>query len=255
MTTSHQPGTSTALQPTATAANSLPPILPANLGGPPPDAASLESIKFRVSQLIDSIQMLAWQLEAFHPPPPWPDLLAKYGVVMAHAHNLSRALASSALANMALHPRAPLPDSSLDSSLIPLLRNQQTTDVLRAESATVRRLGTALGLPEDAPPHVVLDAVSEVVVAHDARAERAKRAVAMLREKHDCRVRVAVDPDEVWSDDDGDLDAPTAEAVPVVTEGPSSPASGNTSEEEEELENVLGPGLLNSDEDIRMVEG
>lgn len=229
--------------------------LPANLGGPPPDVASLESIKFRVTQLIDSIQTLAWQLEAFHPPPPWPDLLAKYAVVMAHAHNLSRALAaSSALASMALHPRAPLSDASLDSSLIPLLRNQQTTDVLRAESATVRRLGTALGLPEDSPPHVVLDAVSEVVVAHDARAERAQRAVAMLREKYDWHVRVAVDPDEVWSDD-GDSDVPTAEAVPALPEGPSSPASGNTSEEEEELENVLGTGLPNSDEDVRMVEG
>jgi hypothetical protein len=101
---------------------------------------------------------------------------------------------------------------------------------------------------------VVLDAISEVVVAHDARAERAQRAVAMLREKYDCRVRVAVDPDEVWSDD-GDLDIPTAETAPAVLEGPSSPASGNTSEEEEELENVLGPGLLNSDEDVRMVDG
>jgi hypothetical protein len=57
-----------------------PPTLPSNLGGPPPDIASLESIKFRVTQLIDSIQTLAWQLEAFHPPPPWPDLLAKYAV-------------------------------------------------------------------------------------------------------------------------------------------------------------------------------
>ncbi|KAH8996763.1 hypothetical protein EDB92DRAFT_1793480 [Lactarius akahatsu] len=241
-------------QPASTPANPSLPTLPANLGGPPPDVASLESIKFRVTQLIDSIRALAWQLEAFHPPPPWPELLAKYAVVMAQAHNLSRALASSPLASMALHPRAPLSDASLDSSLIPLLRNQQTTDVLRAESATVRRLGTALGLPEDSPPPVVLDAVSEVVVAHDARAERAQRAVAMLREKYDWRVRVAVDPDEVWSDD-GDLDAPTAEAVPAVPEGPSSPASGNTSDEEEELENVLGTGLPNSDEDIRMLEG
>ena len=240
----------TAQQPSSTPAN---PTLLANLGGSPPDVASLESIKFRVTQLIDSIQALAWQLEAFHPPPPWPDLLAKYGVVMAHAHNISRALASSALASMALHPRAPLSDASLDSSLIPLLRNQQTTDVLRAESATVRRLGTALGLPEDSPPHVVLDTVSEAVVAHDARAERAQRAVAMLREKYDWRGRVSVDPDEVWSAD-GDLAVPTAEAV-TVPEGPGSPASGNTSDEEEELENVLGTGLPNSDEDVRMVEG
>ena len=235
-----------------------PPILPANLGGPPPDIASLESIKFRVTQLIDSIKMLAWQLEAFHPPPPWPDLLAKYAVVMAQTHNLSRALASGgALSGTALHPRAPLPDTTLlDGALIPLLRNQQTTDVLRAESASVRRLGLALELPEDAPPHVVLNAVSEVVVAHDARAERAQRAVAMLREKYDWHARVAVDPDEIWGDDE-DLEGPDTGEVPAARKGPGSPASGNTSEEDEELENVLGGGIPNSDHehDVQMAEG
>ena len=265
-------------------------VLPPNLGGPPPDVASLESIKIRVTQLIDSIQTLAWQLDALHPPPPWPDLLAKYAVVMAQTHNLSRALASNAvLAGTALHPRAPLPDASLDGALIPLLRNQQTTDVLRAESASVRRLGAALKLPAtttttddegagagagpgaEAPPNVVLAAVSEVVLAHDARAERAQRAVAMLREKYDWRVRVAVEPDEVWGDDDGDDDGigggghvgdadglGTAEASVAAPTGPESPASANTSEEEEELENVLGPGIPNSDhehEDVQMAEG
>jgi len=231
------------------------PTLPPTLGGPPPDIASLESIKFRVTQLIDSIQTLAWQLEALHPPPPWPDLLAKYAVVMAQTHNLSRALASSTtLASTALHPRTPLSDASLDGTLIPLLRNQQTTDVLHAESTSVRRLNAALKLPEDPPPQTVLDAVSEVVAAHDARAERAQRAVAMLREKYDWRVRVAVDSDEVWGDGE-DVDVPgTGEAA----KRPASPASANTSEEEEELENVLGPGLPNSDhehEDVQMAEG
>ncbi|KAF8483619.1 hypothetical protein DFH94DRAFT_318259 [Russula ochroleuca] len=233
------------------------PTLPANLGGPPPDIASLESIKFRVTQLIDSIQTLAWQLEAFHPPPPWPDLLAKYAVVMAQTHNLSRALASStALASTALHPRAPLPDSTLDGTLIPLLRNQQTTDVLRAESASVRRLSAALGLPEDPPPQAVLDTVAEAVAAHDARAERAQRAVAMLREKYDWRVRVAVDPDEVWGGDDEQVDGP---GVGEAANGRGSPASANTSEEEEELENVLGSGFPSDHEheheDVQMADG
>jgi hypothetical protein len=96
----------------------------------------------------------------------------KYAVVMAQTHNLSRTLASSStLASTALHPRVPLSDASLDSSLIPLLRNQQTTDVLRAESASVKRLSIALKLPEDPPPQLVLDTVFEVVIAHDARAE------------------------------------------------------------------------------------
>ena len=237
-------------------ANPSQPTLPANLGGPPPDIASLESIKFRVTQLIDSIQTLAWQLEAFHPPPPWPDLLAKYAVVMAQTHNLSRALASSgALAGTALHPRAPLSDPALDGTLIPLLRNQQTTDVLRAESASVRRLNAALKLPEDPPPQAVLDAVADAVAAHDARAERAQRAVAMLREKYDWRVRVAVDSDEVW-DDGGSVDEnPGSGQAP---KRPGSPASANTSEEEEELENVLGSGFPSSDhehEDVHMTEG
>jgi hypothetical protein len=231
-----------------------PPTLPSNLGGPPPDIASLESIKFRVTQLIDSIQALAWQLEAFHPPPPWPDLLAKYAVVMAQTHNLSRALASNTLASTALHPRSPLPDATLDRTLIPLLRNQQTTDVLRAESASVRRLNAALKLPEDPPPQKVLDAVSEVVAAHDVRTERAQRAVGMLREKYDWRVRVAVDPDEVWGDNE-DVDGP---GTVETAKRPGSPASANTSEEEEELEHVLGPGIPNSDhehEDVQMAEG
>ncbi|KAH9963691.1 hypothetical protein BGW80DRAFT_1111661, partial [Lactifluus volemus] len=70
-----------------------------------------------------------------------PELLVKYAIVMAQTHDLSRILASpSTLASTALHPRVPLSDASLDSSLIPLLRNQQTTDVLRAESASVKRL-------------------------------------------------------------------------------------------------------------------
>jgi hypothetical protein len=237
-------------------ASSSQPTLPANLGGPPPDIASLESIKFRVTQLIDSIQTLAWQLEAFHPPPPWPDLLAKYAVVMAQTHNLSRALASStALASTALHPRAPLSDLALDGTLIPLLRNQQTTDVLRAESTSVRRLNAALKLPEDPPPYAVLGAVAEVVAAHDARAERAQRAVAMLREKYDWRVRVAVDPDEVW-DDGGHVDEDPGSGQAAIR--PVSPASANTSEEEEELENVLGSGFPSSDhehEDVHMADG
>jgi len=86
----------------------------------------------------------------------------------------------------------------------------------------------------------------------------------MLREKYDWRVRVAVDPDEVWGDDDDDdddeyVDGPggPGEAPAAAPKVPGSPASANTSEEEEELENVLGNGLPNSDqehEDVHMAE-
>jgi len=62
----------------------------------------------------------------------------------------------------------------------------------------------------------------------------------------------------VWGEDDEEVDGPTTGNAPAVPKGPGSPASANTSEEEEELEHVLGPGIPNSDhehEDIQMAEG
>jgi len=87
-------------------------------------------------------------------------------------------------------------------------------------------------------------------MAHDARAKHTKLAVAMLREEYDWHVHIAMDPDEVWGDDgdDGDIgdvgSLGTGEGeASVAPRGPESPTSANTSKEEEELENVLGPGI------------
>ena len=96
----------------------------------------------------------------------------------------------------------------------------------------------------------MLEVVSEATMAHDARAKHTKLAVAMLREEYDWHVHIAMDPDEVWGDDgdDGDIgdvgSLGTGEGeASVAPRGPESPTSANTSKEEEELENVLGPGI------------
>lgn len=182
----------------------------------------LESLRFKASQLVESIDALSRTVEYGNLAalPPWPEILSKYTVLLSQTHSLSAALSGSggAFTKLAVHPRVPLADAQLDNDLIPLLRNNQTTDVLRAENASVRRLaahmktrgsvgvlgpaaagGSAPARPtgEKKPEYEdVVRECEEIRAAHDARAERAIRAVAMLREKYDWHARVEVEIEE-----------------------------------------------------------
>ncbi|EPQ51542.1 hypothetical protein GLOTRDRAFT_21396, partial [Gloeophyllum trabeum ATCC 11539] len=190
----------------------------------------LESLRLRTTQIIDSIQALQRTLEAGGATvmPPWPDILAKYNILLSQTHNLSSSLVGHLNLNpdsdeaqqpqqrdrenpyekLALHPSKPLADAQLDNELAPLLRNQQTTDVLRLENATVRRLAEhmatkgSLGVlvHQSADYSAVLAECDSIRADHDNRVTRAVRAVSMLRDKYDWRARVAVDqeqPDEI----------------------------------------------------------
>jgi hypothetical protein len=206
----------------------------------------LESLKFKSAQILESITTLQRTIEYGNLPamPAWPEILSKYTVLLSQTHSLSVALAgigpnagSSAsggtiFERIAVHPSTALPDASFDNDLIPLLRNNQTTDVLRAETETVRQLAEHLpsrgslgvlgisassagsdsarptasrteaygsfGRESQKKPEYddVLRECAEVRVAHDARAERAARAVTMLRDKYDWHARVAVEVEE-----------------------------------------------------------
>ncbi|KAG6884538.1 hypothetical protein C0993_010294, partial [Termitomyces sp. T159_Od127] len=198
--------------------------------------SQLESLRFKSSQIIDSIQSLQRTVEAGHMAvmPAWPDILSKYNILLSQTHSFSMSLSgtlsagaasqgsrpvpfSSSLERVALHPSSPLTDAQLDGEVIPLLRNQQTTDVLRVESDTVRRLAEhmvtkgSLGViapqppPKSAPFGVfkkpieyadVIAECEEIREAHDRRVERAVRAVTMLRERFDWRARVEVEVEE-----------------------------------------------------------
>ncbi|KAJ6466881.1 hypothetical protein C8R45DRAFT_838731 [Mycena sanguinolenta] len=198
----------------------------------------LESLRFKANQIIENIQSLHWTIEAGHMPymPAWPDILSKYNMLLSQTHNFSTALAAPAAVQLslsangvptlarpqgnpyeglALHPSKAMTDAQLDTEAIPLLRNQQTTDVLRMENDTVRRLAShmttrgSLGvlgaaLPTSslgiAPPKPEYDDVivecETIRAAHDQRVERAVRAVAMLRDKFELRQRVQVEVEE-----------------------------------------------------------
>ena len=246
----------------------------------------LESLRFKANQIIESIQLLQRTLEMGGQcaMPAWPDILSKYNILLSQSHNLSMSLlaahqsqsqsqpsaSSSSSAprdnpyeKIAVHARLGLTDAQLDNEFIPLLRNTQTTEVLRAESDTVRHLAEhmdtkgSLGVLGHVPaaraggrhPEYddVLQECAQIRTEHDERVARATRAVMLLRDKYDWKARVEVEQEEP-EELDWDPRLPgggngTAGEEPSVS-GAETPngAQSNDSEEEEELEEVLGNG-------------
>lgn len=221
--------------------------------------------------------------------PAWPDILSKYNILLSQTHNFSTSLLSpvplysgatsaagsartNAYEKIALHPRVAMSDTQLDNDVIPLLRNQQTTDVLRIENDTVRRLAERMAtrgslgvLGASNPPgpttlrkpeyEDVLKECDQIRDEHDRRVERAVRAVTMLRDKFDWKQRVEVEveePEELdWDPrigtqaamqvdngvdggaDDGDRDED------VGMDSPDAEGDGGQSSDEDEVEGEL----------------
>jgi len=263
------------------------------LAAPPLPVAQLESLKFKLNQMIDSIQLLQYTVEmgGQNVMPAWPDILSKYNILLSQSHNLSTSLvalhqtvggkAQNPFERLALHPKHGMTDAQLDNELIPLLRNQQTTDVLRIENETVKHLsehmrtkgslGVLSATTASGPGRLeslkrttyddVLAECEQIRVEHDLRVERAVRAVTMLRDKYDWKARVEVDqeePEELEWDPlfQGDTQTQsTGDAMIIDGQGRNSPDGGrsNDTEDEEELEEVLGNGVDQTPESSPMV--
>lgn len=257
--------------------------------------AQIESLRFKANQIIESIKALQMTID-FHPTAisAWPDILSKYNLLLSQTHSFSSSLTAplpSAAARLngagtgppsgpfekiALHPRTSVTDIQLDTEIIPLLRNQQTTDVLSMENETVRRLsehmvtrgsvGVLSGLPVPPPPgtttfgtgfssaHLahrkpeyedVLQECDQIRGDHDRRAERAKRAVSLLRDKFEWKPRVAV---EVEEPEELDWD-PRHVSVQEEAEAESS-GEGGSSDEDEVEGNLVQEALTNGDTDM-----
>ncbi|KAJ3807916.1 hypothetical protein EV368DRAFT_26031, partial [Lentinula lateritia] len=226
--------------------------------------AQLESLRFKANQIIESIKALQMNID-FHPTAisSWPDILSKYNLLLSQTHNFSSSLSSplpsspstksSPFEKIALHPRVAVTDIQLDTEIIPLLRNQQTTDVLNVETDIVRRLsehmvtrgsvGVLSGVPIPPPSHLhssgikyedVLQECELIRADHDRRADRAVRAVLLLREKFEWKTRVAVEveePEELsW---DPARRGSTQMSVQAEEEGAESEGDEGSSEEDE----------------------
>lgn len=226
--------------------------------------------------------------------PAWPDILSKYNVLLSQTHNFSTALlqpfptstavngASSSSSKtpalniyerIALHPNVGMMDTQLDGEVVPLLRNQQTTDVLRMENDTVRRLAEHMvtrgslgvlgillppapaggfGGPAKKPEYEdVLKECEEIRGAHDRRVDRAIRAVEMLKEKFDWKQRMEVtveEPEELDFDPRYRLDGEVAGQKADEDEGMGSVSSdGDESDDDEDDEYNVEGALFNPD--------
>ncbi|KAF8510318.1 hypothetical protein JB92DRAFT_2831606 [Gautieria morchelliformis] len=143
---------------------------------PGPWRAALESLKYRVTQITESITALQFLVDANGAPamPPWPDSLARN--------------------NLLHHTTAKKPPH----------------DAIKEEDAPVRSIVAVIKseTPEGLPaiPGVegcdkVVQECLEVKRAHDSRVERAIKAVALLRARYGWRARVEAgdkeqEPDE-----------------------------------------------------------
>ena len=151
--------------------------------------AQLESLRSKVTQMIDALVLLQRTVEAggANAMPAWPDILSKYTILLSQSHTLSMSLVgtySQALARtngvsashsssnlgpqqnpferIALHPVSGMSDAQYDNDVVPLIRVLQTADVVRAENDTVRHLAEhmatrgTLGVLAPAPPPPIM---------------------------------------------------------------------------------------------------
>jgi hypothetical protein len=224
--------------------------------------AQLESLKYRVTQIMESITALQFLVEANGAPamPPWPDILARYNLLLSQIHSLSVSLSytlaqssqeqgqkspANPFQNLVLHPSLAIPEQQLDHAIAPLLRNQPTVPVLKEEDASVRRIAAILksALPEGVPVVPGAEACEQVVQEcleikreHDSRVDRAIKAVALLRDRYEWRARFEAGDEEPDGDERGEEEpgfdsarnAPTAAPPPET--GVAHNANGRSSE-------------------------
>jgi hypothetical protein len=236
--------------------------------------APLESLRFKLTQTIDSIQALhaVIQWGNTNTMPPWPEIMSKYTLLLSQSHSLMSSLAGltgggtatadgrSVFGTLALHLKEPMSEMQMDAEIANLIRNAQTLDVRTQETKTVRGIAShmntrgALGLmppggpPPNFPPNSeyadtdgrrgrkpteeeVIRECEEMRMQHDARAERAIRAVAMLREKFDLKARLQVDQEEP---EELDWDPRTAGGMGAVAPGARHGEDGDTNMQDED---------------------
>ncbi|KAF9788121.1 hypothetical protein BJ322DRAFT_607162 [Thelephora terrestris] len=242
--------------------------------------AQLESLRFKVNQTIDSILHLRRILEVQgqNVMPQWPTILTRYNILLSQTHSLSTSLATTSpksnintFESLALHPTLGLTDAQFDAGIIPFLRNLQTTEVLRVENETVRRMsehtrtGGTLGIVSGASKASHEDVIREcdqIKLEHDDRVDRAVKAVTMLREKYDWKARVMVEQEEPEELDwdpriqrqtmahmGGEISSDSESSGPSAVDGAEE---SNDSEEEKETEHALGEGSIDGDTPLAM---
>ncbi|KAL1730860.1 hypothetical protein EV714DRAFT_249646 [Schizophyllum commune] len=230
--------------------------------------SQLEGLRHRAEQIIESIQVLGGAIELGNAPAmyPWPDLLARYNLLLSQTLNFSNSLAAAVpqppgqrpvdpsereriFEKLALHPKKALDDAQFQTVVAPLIRHNQTYDILRKESATVAGLcehletrgsvgvlGGPTGgqAPTRKPTYSdVLAECADIRDAHERRVERGRLVVAQILEKTDryeWKERVAVEeeePEELGFDPRYAMNTTTTAAEPEAEFGEDDSSSSD----------------------------
>jgi hypothetical protein len=128
-------------------------------------------------------------------------------------------------------------------------------------SQTGGTLGVVSGVSKASHEDVIREC-DQIKLEHDDRVDRAVKAVTMLREKYDWKVRVMVEQEEPEELDwDPRIQRQTMARVgePIMSDSESSGPSimddgdeSNDSEEEKETENALGEGSIDGGTPLQM---
>lgn len=102
------------------------------------------------------------------------------------------------LVNLVLHPPNPVPEGQMDHTLSSLLRMMRLPEVVAADKATVKLMGGG----DDSHPlddEVTIREMEAIRIEHDARVDRAVRAVGMLRARYNWKRRITgeLEPEEL----------------------------------------------------------
>lgn len=204
----------------------------------------LESLKYRMNQLIESIAALQYLIHNNGSPamPSWPDVLARYNLLLSQIHALFSALSyipthaaqkqqpqedsqepsTKPLQNLVVYPTVLFTQHQLDHELQHLFRTSQTAEVLKEEDGIVRRIGSMLksstpeGVPLQPGPEGCMQVVqecAEIKHEHDARVERAVKAVTLLKDRYDWHARVEANDVPENEEGEGEGDAGPKEAL------------------------------------------
>ncbi|KAL1753093.1 hypothetical protein FB107DRAFT_218546 [Schizophyllum commune] len=261
--------------------------------------SQLEGLRHRAEQIIESIQVLGGAIELGNAPAmyPWPDLLARYNLLLSQTLNFSNSLAAAVpqppgqrpvdpsereriFEKLALHPKKALDDAQFHTVVAPLIRHNQTYDILRKESATVAGLcehletrgsvgvlggptggqvrlhilsSTSLTHSTQAPTRKptysdVLAECADIRDAHERRVERGRLVVAQILEKTDryeWKERVAVEeeePEELGFDPRYAMNTTTTAAEPGAEFGEDDSSSSDDEGMGEGGESGMGEG-------------
>jgi hypothetical protein len=203
---------------------------------------------------------------------PRPEILTKYNLVLQQVHTLFRSLSAEGtnranpLPNLVIHPPEPIPEGPPDLEFSSLLRMMRLPSVLAADEVTAAKFSQSGPSKKPSDDEILTD-MAAIRDDHDARVERGLKAVQMLRDQYNWKIRVQADEEEIENDamDEGSTSSSDSEdmfkssgSTPHPLVAPAVEDDDDEDDDEDLEDAVLGksaPGeTLDDEAEMALVE-